>query len=168
MSFTFPLKSFWNRLLLCFSFPHLLVTFIAYTWSVDDPHTILVHTIHYMKGCRSINKHFSIDSFHNREGHHRLCISLCSDDCIRFVYVLASCTNVLSIFVIKKTSSLHSSYIIDSQIAFSFTIKLYFWDGRPDPPANEWPSHTKAHKVCILIVNKCSTTCQHWKILSYI
>jgi len=42
---------------------------------VDHPHHILDPTIHYIKGCRSINKQFSIDSFFDLEGHHWVWIS---------------------------------------------------------------------------------------------
>jgi len=50
-----------------------------YTWSayqpvpmVDHPHYIFIFdlTIHYIKGCRSINTQFSIDSFLDCEDHH--------------------------------------------------------------------------------------------------
>jgi len=41
---------------------------------VDHFLCILDKTILYIKGCRSINKQFSIDSFLDWEGHHWVCI----------------------------------------------------------------------------------------------
>jgi len=43
---------------------------------VDLPQQILIldPTIHYLKGCQFINKHFCIDYFLDWEGYHWVCI----------------------------------------------------------------------------------------------
>jgi len=45
---------------------------------VDHPHHILDPNFHYKKGCRYFNKQLGIDSFLDWEGHHWVCITVCS------------------------------------------------------------------------------------------
>jgi len=59
-----------NRLLLMFSF--LLLLFRLFQFTLFNEVRKFLYTILYLKTPFSINKQFSIDSFHDWEGHHRV------------------------------------------------------------------------------------------------